>query len=193
MSTRLATGGRLLNKDKAVQFTFNGKRLRGVAGDTLASALLANDQMLVGRSFKYHRPRGIVAAGAEEPNALVNLGADGKFEPNQRATTTELFDGLSRQPEPLAKPGIRCGGRSTSCRGSCLPGSTTRRSCIRGLCGSMSMNRSSVSLPVWGRRQKTATGQLRAFLRLLRCSDDRWRYRRPAGAQGGGAAGPRYC
>ena len=95
MSTRLAQGGRLLNTARAMEFTFNGKRLRGFEGDTLASALLANDQMLVGRSFKYHRPRGIVAAGAEEPNALVNMGRDETFEPNQRATTTELFDGLT--------------------------------------------------------------------------------------------------
>ncbi|WP_270729840.1 sarcosine oxidase subunit alpha family protein [Shimia sp. Alg240-R146] len=95
MSTRLATGGRLLNKAKQVTFSFNGKQLTGYEGDTLASALLANDQMLMGRSFKYHRPRGVVASGAEEPNALVNLGAGGKFEPNQRATTTELYDGLS--------------------------------------------------------------------------------------------------
>ncbi|TMM54242.1 sarcosine oxidase subunit alpha family protein [Sulfitobacter sabulilitoris] len=95
MSTRLATGGRLLSKDKALSFTFNGRRLRGFSGDTLASALLANDQMLVGRSFKYHRPRGIVASGAEEPNGLVNMGEGGRFEPNQRITTTELFDGLT--------------------------------------------------------------------------------------------------
>ncbi|MDA3856969.1 MAG: 2Fe-2S iron-sulfur cluster-binding protein, partial [Roseovarius sp.] len=95
MSTRLATGGRLLDKARAVNFTFNGKRLRGHVGDTLASALLANDQMLVGRSFKYHRPRGIVASGAEEPNAIVGLGTGARFEPNQRVTTTELFDGLS--------------------------------------------------------------------------------------------------
>ena len=95
MSTRLSTGGSLLNRGKAIEFTFNGKRLKGYEGDTLASALLANDQMLVGRSFKYHRPRGIVASGAEEPNALVNLGENGKFEPNQRATTTELFHGLT--------------------------------------------------------------------------------------------------
>jgi sarcosine oxidase, subunit alpha len=94
MSTRLATGGRLIDRTAPQEFTFNGKRLRGLAGDTLASALLANDQMLVGRSFKYHRPRGIVAAGPEEPNALMNLGTGGRFEPNQRATTTELFDGL---------------------------------------------------------------------------------------------------
>ncbi|SLN36943.1 Aminomethyltransferase [Roseovarius litorisediminis] len=95
MSTRLATGGRLLETGRAVNFTFNGKRLTGYEGDTLASALLANDQMLVGRSFKYHRPRGIVASGGEEPNALVGLGTGARFEPNQRATTTELFDGLT--------------------------------------------------------------------------------------------------
>ena len=95
MSTRLANGGRLLNKGRALEFTFNGKRMTGVEGDTLASALLANDQMMVGRSFKYHRPRGIVASGGEEPNALVGLGENGKFEPNQRVTTTELFDGLT--------------------------------------------------------------------------------------------------
>ena len=93
MSTRLASGGRLLNRGRAHEFQFNGKRLKGYEGDTLASALLANDQMMVGRSFKYHRPRGVVASGAEEPNALVNLGKGGKFEPNQRTTTTELFDG----------------------------------------------------------------------------------------------------
>ncbi|MFT5005467.1 MAG: sarcosine oxidase subunit alpha [Paracoccaceae bacterium] len=95
MSTRLTTQGRVIDRTKPVNFTFNGKRLKGFQGDTLASALLANDQMLVGRSFKYHRPRGILAAGPEEPNALVGLGKDEKFEPNQRVTTTELFDGLT--------------------------------------------------------------------------------------------------
>ncbi|MEZ5675862.1 MAG: sarcosine oxidase subunit alpha family protein [Thalassovita sp.] len=99
MSTRLTSGGRLLNKGKPLRFTFNGKNFKGYEGDTLASALLANDQMLVGRSFKYHRPRGIVASGAEEPNALVGLGRDGRFEPNQRVTTTELFDGLDSESQ----------------------------------------------------------------------------------------------
>ena len=94
MSTRLKSGGRLLDRSSALEFSFNGKRMRGYTGDTLAAALLANDQMLVGRSFKYHRPRGIVASGAEEPNALVNLGKGARLEPNQRTTTTELFDGL---------------------------------------------------------------------------------------------------
>ncbi len=95
MSTRLAKMGRLINKNKAVSFSFNGKNLQGFEGDTLASALLANDQMLMGRSFKYHRPRGVLASGAEEPNGLVNLGEGATFEPNQRVTTTELFDGLT--------------------------------------------------------------------------------------------------
>ncbi|MBC6438616.1 MAG: sarcosine oxidase subunit alpha family protein [Rhodobacteraceae bacterium] len=99
MSTRLARGGRYLDRSRPLAFTFNGRRMHGLAGDTLASALLANGQMLVGRSFKYHRPRGIVAAGVEEPNALVNLGAGGRFEPNQRATTTELFDGLTARSQ----------------------------------------------------------------------------------------------
>ncbi|GHE00357.1 sarcosine oxidase subunit alpha [Defluviimonas sp. 20V17] len=95
MSTRLSSGGRLIDRTKALEFTFNGKRLRGFSGDTLASALLGADQMLLGRSFKYHRPRGLVAAGVEEPNALVNLGQGSRLEPNQRTTTTEVFDGLS--------------------------------------------------------------------------------------------------
>ncbi|MBU2982024.1 sarcosine oxidase subunit alpha family protein [Lentibacter algarum] len=99
MSTRLTTGGARIARNKPVTFTFNGKTLKGFEGDTLASALLANDQMLMGRSFKYHRPRGVVASGAEEPNALMNMGEGGKFEPNQRATTTELFDGLVAQSQ----------------------------------------------------------------------------------------------
>lgn len=99
MSTRLATGGRLIDTSQPMAFYFNGTQFKGYAGDTLASALLANDQMLLGRSFKYHRPRGLVASGAEEPNGLVNLGQDGKFEPNQRVTTTELFDGLTAKSQ----------------------------------------------------------------------------------------------
>lgn len=95
MSHRLPQGGRLIDRTKPLSFTFNGKQLQGFHGDTLASALLAGDRLLVGRSFKYHRPRGIVASGAEEPNALMGLGKGARFEPNQRATTTPLFDGLT--------------------------------------------------------------------------------------------------
>ena len=93
MSTRLSKGGRLIDRTKPLSFTFNGRRMKGYAGDTLASALLGEGQTMVGRSFKYHRPRGVMASGAEEPNALVGLGQGGRFEPNQRTTTTELFEG----------------------------------------------------------------------------------------------------
>ena len=95
MSTRLSNYGRLINRAKAIKFRFNGKVMNGFEGDSLAASLLANDQMLIGRSFKYHRPRGVMASGGEEPNALVNLGTEGHFEPNARATTTETFDGLT--------------------------------------------------------------------------------------------------
>ena len=95
MSTRLATGGRLIDRTRPLGFSFDGARLRGYAGDTLASALLANDRMLVGRSFKYHRPRGILASGAEEPNALLGLGTGARFEPNVRATQQPLFEGAT--------------------------------------------------------------------------------------------------
>ncbi|MEM6324747.1 MAG: sarcosine oxidase subunit alpha family protein [Pseudomonadota bacterium] len=98
-SYRLTKPGRLTKGGAPLKFRFNGKPMEGVAGDTLASALLANGQTLVGRSFKYHRPRGIVASGAEEPNALVNLGRGARLEPNQRATTTQLFNGLSAESQ----------------------------------------------------------------------------------------------
>ena len=91
---RLADTGRLIRKNRPVHFTFNGTRMQGYEGDTLASALLANDQLLVGRSFKYHRPRGIVGSGAEEPNALVELGRGDRQEPNARVTQVDLHDGL---------------------------------------------------------------------------------------------------
>ena len=94
MSVRLITGGRLLDRSESIEFTFNGKLYRGLQGDTIASALLANNQMLLGRSFKYHRPRGIMASGVDEPNALLNLGEGAEFEPNQCATTTELHNGM---------------------------------------------------------------------------------------------------
>lgn len=93
-SRRLAQGGRI-NRDKPQQFTYNGKRLQGYEGDTLASALLANGVDIIGRSFKYHRPRGIVGSGAEEPNAILQIGSGATTLPNQRATQVELYDGLN--------------------------------------------------------------------------------------------------
>ena len=90
---RLAAGGRI-DRTRPIAFTFDGRTLGGYAGDTLASALLANGVRLVGRSFKYHRPRGILSAGPEEPNALVEIRTGARREPNTRATVTELFPGL---------------------------------------------------------------------------------------------------
>jgi heterotetrameric sarcosine oxidase alpha subunit len=90
---RLASGG-LIDRSHAVRFSFDGTSLSGHAGDTLASALLANDRLLVGRSFKYHRPRGIVTAGPSEPNALVTIGSGARRDPNTKATGAELYDGL---------------------------------------------------------------------------------------------------
>jgi len=86
--------GGQIDRSQTFAFEWNGRMLEGHPGDTLASALLANGVRLVGRSFKYHRPRGIFSAGSEEPNALVQLRKGAFQEPNTRATTVELFDGL---------------------------------------------------------------------------------------------------
>ena len=83
-----------ITKKQKLSFTFNGKKYFGFKGDTLASALVANNVKTVGRSFKYHRPRGIFSAGSEEPNGLVEIGEGPFKEPNTKATNVELFDGL---------------------------------------------------------------------------------------------------
>jgi len=91
---RVADRGRV-DRGRSLDFTFDGRPLRGLVGDTLASALLANDVLLVGRSFKYHRPRGLLGAGVEEPNALMGLDRGrGRYTPNLPATTIELHAGL---------------------------------------------------------------------------------------------------
>jgi len=92
-SFRIAHGGRI-DRDNQLKFSFNGKTYTGQAGDTLASALLANGIHMVGRSWKYHRPRGILSAGAEEPNAIFQLEKGEKTIPNARATQVELYDDL---------------------------------------------------------------------------------------------------
>jgi sarcosine oxidase subunit alpha len=93
-SFRTSTGGRI-DRTRSLRFTFDGRSYTGFHGDTLASALLASGVHLVGRSFKYHRPRGILAAGSEEPNALVTVRRDdARYTPNLRATQIELYEGL---------------------------------------------------------------------------------------------------
>ncbi|WP_018001666.1 sarcosine oxidase subunit alpha family protein [Paracoccus sp. N5] len=95
--TRLSGG--LIDRNRSLKFTFDGKSYTGHAGDTLASALLANDVRLMGRGFKYHRPRGVFTAGSEEPNALVELRSGARQEPNTRATVAELFEGLDARSQ----------------------------------------------------------------------------------------------
>ncbi|MFL4470205.1 sarcosine oxidase subunit alpha family protein [Tateyamaria armeniaca] len=92
-------GKGLIDRTTSLSFRFDGHTYRGFAGDTLASALLANDVRMVGRSFKYHRPRGILTAGSEEPNALVTVGYGPATDPNVRATVQELYEGLEARPQ----------------------------------------------------------------------------------------------
>jgi len=91
---RLQSGGSAIDRSRPLSFSFDGHTVTGFAGDTIASALLANDVAVVGRSFKYHRPRGIWGAGVEEPNALVDIGGATPTTPNTRATTEAAREGL---------------------------------------------------------------------------------------------------
>ncbi|HEX4847559.1 MAG TPA: 2Fe-2S iron-sulfur cluster-binding protein, partial [Novosphingobium sp.] len=96
---RMEQGGRL-DRAQRVTFTFDGQRYEGLAGDTLASALLANGVSLFGRSFKYHRPRGLLGAGVEEPNALISVDrGEGRFTPNLRATQIAIYEGLNARSQ----------------------------------------------------------------------------------------------
>ena len=92
---RLSTGGRLVDRSKKITFSFDGKTLSGFQGDTVASAVLASGQRVFGRSFKYHRPRGVIGLGSEEMNALIGVGEGARHEPNLRATQVELYNGLT--------------------------------------------------------------------------------------------------
>ena len=96
---RLNKGGLLINRAKPVNFSFDGKSYQGFEGDTLASALLANGVTLMGRSFKYHRPRGCLSVGSEEPNAIVEMRSGARREPNTRATIAELYEGLEAKSQ----------------------------------------------------------------------------------------------
>ena len=96
MSHRLeAPAGARIDRAQPLRFTFNGRAYSGFKGDTLASALLANDVRLLGRSFKLHRPRGVFTCGVEEPNAIVDVGAGTRRTPNVRATLLPLVEGLT--------------------------------------------------------------------------------------------------
>jgi sarcosine oxidase subunit alpha len=99
MTQKNRLSGGQIDRNTTLKFTFDGKQYQGHAGDTLASALLANNVRLMGRSFKYHRPRGPLTAGSEEPNAIVELRGGARQEPNTRATTAELYNGLTAKSQ----------------------------------------------------------------------------------------------
>ncbi|MEM8755489.1 MAG: 2Fe-2S iron-sulfur cluster-binding protein, partial [Pseudomonadota bacterium] len=98
MIGRLPAGG-LVDRSEELAFTFDGRRFKAFEGDTIASALLANGVRLMGRSFKYHRPRGPISAGPEEPNALMTVGRGADADPNVRATVAEVFHGLEARSQ----------------------------------------------------------------------------------------------
>ncbi len=102
---RLSSGGHI-DRSKPVKFTWDGRTMSGYAGDTLASALMAGNERIIGRSFKYHRPRGIMSAGVEESGALVTIGAGARRDPNVRATSQELYEGLVASGQN-ARPNVR--------------------------------------------------------------------------------------
>jgi len=104
MSGKYRLDGGMIDRDQPIAFSFNGRDYTGYRGDTLASALVANGVKLVGRSFKYHRPRGIFSAGSEEPNALVTVGKGDEAEPNSRATSVELHDNLTARSQNHTGP-----------------------------------------------------------------------------------------
>lgn len=98
MFSRLSKGG-LIDREQPLKFSFNGRQFKGFKGDTLASGLLANNQLFIARSFKYHRPRGVFSAGSEEPNGLVQLGQKNFTEPNTKVTGIELQDNLNAKSQ----------------------------------------------------------------------------------------------
>ena len=151
---RIATGGRI-DRSRPVSFSFDGARYQGYAGDTLASALLASGVMLLGRSFKYHRPRGLLGAGSEEPNALVSVTrGPGRFTPNLRATGVEIHDGLTATSQnrwPSLKTDL---GAINDRLGMFLPaGFYNKTFMCRARSGTGFMNPRSGGWPGWAKRR----------------------------------------
>ncbi len=104
-ASRLPAGGRI-DRDQPIEFHWDNRKLKGFKGDTLASALMANGESILGRSFKYHRPRGIMSAGVEESGAIVTVGRGNRRDPNVKATTQEIFNGLQAKGQN-AWPNVR--------------------------------------------------------------------------------------
>jgi len=132
---RLASGG-LIDRSRLLSFTFNGRRLQGYEGDTLASALLANGIRVVGRSFKYHRPRGIVTAGADEPNALVHLDRARTANPTYARPRRSFSTDLLHRARTAGPQSTSTWEASTTGSPLCFrPAFITKRLCGRHRCG----------------------------------------------------------
>ncbi len=153
---RTPAGGRDRSRPAAV-IQFRRQAIHWLPGDTLASALLANGVHLVGRSFKYHRPRGILSAGSEEPNALVTIDrGPGRVTPNLRATQLELYDGLQAHSQNrFPSLGFDVGAVSNAIGHCFRRASTTRPSCGHAHSGAICMSLPSAPLPVWDVRQSS--------------------------------------
>ena len=106
MTARRLDGGGRIDRSRALRFSWDGEERTGFAGDTLASALLAGGDRVLGRSFKYHRPRGLMSAGVEESGAIVTVGRGARRDPNVKATSQELHEGLAASGQN-AWPNVR--------------------------------------------------------------------------------------
>ena len=184
---RTPSGGRI-DRDQPIRFTFDGRSFDGYAGDTLASALLAHGVHLVGRSFKYHRPRGIMSAGSEEPNALVTIDrGDGRVTPNLRATTVELYEGLNARTQN-AWPSVRFDlGAIAGFAGAAAVGRILLQDVhVAGVVLAASLRtRHPCRRRVGSGAARPGSGSLSASLRTLRRAGDRRRSRRPRRGSGG--------
>ena len=187
---RLPQGGSV-DRARSLRFTFDGVAYTGFAGDTLASALLANGVHLVARSFKYHRPRGILTAGVEEPNALVQVGEGARDRAERPRDHARALRRAGRgEPESLAVAAHSMWARQRRLRRDCCRrASTTRPSCGRrrraGGCATSTAIRRAAGM---GRRRERARSRsLRASLRALRRAGHRRRPRRPRGGARRGA------
>ncbi len=188
--------GGLIDRSQRLRARFDGTEISAFAGDTLASALLANGVRLVGRSFKYHRPRGIFTAGPEEPNALVELRGGARREPNTRATTIEMYDGLEATSQNRW-PSLRFDLLSVnSLLAPFFPAGFYYKTFMwppsfwERVYEPMIRSRRGT----WPRRRRARPRSLRASLRVLRHIDHRRRTCRARGrAKRGAVRRPRHC
>ena len=153
-----AARGSGIDRSKQISYSFDGAKMTGFSGDTVASAVLASGRKVMGRSFKYHRPRGLIGLGSEEMNALIGVGDGGRREPNLRATQVELYDGLtaiSQNSWPSLDFDI---GIISNKFSRFLPGAfTTRPSCGRAASGKRCISRLSAMRPALAKRRAITT------------------------------------